>query len=66
MGHHIDEQGRFQSDRHPDLQPDKIIVSFKHPEAWPALAALAESYEQRDPELAEDIRARLRSLRKQA
>ena len=63
MGHHIDDQGRFQSDKYPNLPPDKIIVSFKHPDAWPALAALAEAYQMRDEELAADIRERLRTVR---
>ena len=62
MGHHIDKEGRFQSDRHPDLEPDKIIVSFKHPQARPALAALAEAYQEVDVELADDIRERLRTI----
>ena len=63
MGHHIDKNGQFKSDKYPDLPPDKIVVSFKHPEAWPALAALAEGYRRKDPELADDIEARLRSAR---
>ncbi len=62
MGHHIDKSGRFQSDLHPDLPPDKIIVSFKHKEAWPALAALAEGYQAIDRELSDDIRQRLASI----
>lgn len=63
MGHHIDKNGQFQSDLHPGLPPDKIVVSFKHPETWAALAALAEGYQHRDPELADDIRERLRTCR---
>ncbi len=62
MGHHIDEQGRFQSDRHPDLAPDKIVVSFKDMRARSALMALAEAYHDADPGLAEDIVNRLSSL----
>ncbi len=62
MGHHIDSEGRFQSDRHPDLAPDKIVVSFKRRQSWPALRALALSSQKNDPELAEDILTRLRSL----
>lgn len=62
MGHHIDSEGRFQSDKYPELGPDKIVVSFKHFEARVALRMLADSYQARDPELADDIRTRLRSL----
>lgn len=31
MGHHIDEQGRFQSDKYPGLGPDKVVISLKDP-----------------------------------
>lgn len=62
MGHHIDSAGRFQSDKYPELGPDKIVVSFKHPQARAALRLLADSYRAIDPELADDIRARLLSL----
>ena len=64
MGHHIDSQGRFQSDKHPDLAPDKIIVSFKDPLARKALRALASSYAGTDNELAKDILDRLESIAK--
>ena len=63
MGHHIDDQGRFQSDRHPDLAPDKIVLSFKDPRARHALMALATAYMVADPGLAEDISRRLLSIR---
>ena len=63
MGHHIDSEGRFQSDRHPDLAPDKIVVSFKDEKARHALMTLAAAYMAADPELAEDIMIRLRSIR---
>lgn len=62
MGHHINAAGEFQSDKYQDLKPDKIVVSFKHPEAWPALEALADGYEYKDPDLAADIRQRLRAI----
>jgi hypothetical protein len=62
MSHHLID-GKFKSDKYPDLAPDKIVVSFKHAEAWPALAALAEGYDERDPELADDIRTRLQSIK---
>lgn len=63
MGHHINSIGKFQSDKHPDLKPDRILLSFKDPQAWSALAALAESYHTVDPELSDDIRTRIRSIR---
>jgi len=60
MGHHIDSQGRFQSDKYPVLPPDKIILSFKDPAARKALEIFAGVTD--DKELANDILYRLRSL----
>ena len=41
MGNHINKDGQFQSDKHPDLPPDKIILSFKDPVARVALGIYA-------------------------
>jgi len=54
MGHHINKEGKFQSDLHPELPPNKIILSFKDPVARKALHIYAEH--TKDKELAEDIR----------
>ncbi len=62
MGHHIDDQGRFQSDKYPDLAPDKIILSFKDVHAHLPLALLAIEYISADPELSRDILTRLETL----
>ena len=62
MGHHIDSEGRFQSDKYPNLPPDKIVLSFKDPAARRALEELAVAYECVDLDLAEDVQARLDSL----
>ena len=59
---HINEEGCFQSNKYPELPPDKIILSFKDPFARAALYALAKSYDHHDPFLAKDIRRRLRSI----
>ena len=37
MGHHIDRNGRFQSDRHPSLPPDFILLSYHDTAAKTAL-----------------------------
>ena len=37
MRRHIDADGRFQSDKYPDLAPDKIVLSFRDPAARKAL-----------------------------
>lgn len=62
MGHHIDSQGRFQSDKHPELKPDRILVNFANPLSRRALRVLADDYQDIDPELSEDINARLDAL----
>ena len=64
MGHHIDKEGRFQSDKYPDLGPDKIVLSFKDREARLALSVFANVYKKngKDPELVQDIRTRLASI----
>ena len=60
MGHHIDAQGRFQSDKYPDLAPDKIVLSFKEPAARFALTQY--THVCKDGELVEDIVERLRTI----
>ena len=60
MGHHIDSEGRFQSDKYPELAPDKIVLSFKDGAAQKALAVFA--LWTRDDTLAEDIGKRLESI----
>ena len=66
MGHHLDAQGRFQSDKYPELKPDKIVVSFTDLNAQRALATLAVDYAKADPELSQDIFARLNALSRAA
>lgn len=56
---HIDVQGRFQSDKYPELPPDTIRLSFKDQRARRALAVLANDYESFDPQLSEDVRTRI-------
>ncbi len=67
MGHHIDNEGRFQSDKYPELPPDQIILSFKDPHARIALRAYAMSVRsnnvQSDVEFADDIQFRLYSIK---
>jgi len=63
MGHHINDLGQFQSDKHPDLKPDHIVLDFKDPAAKHALHVYAAS--STDEELNEDILTRLESLRQE-
>jgi len=61
MGHHINDKGQFQSDKYPDLSPDKIILSFKDSDARLVLRFYA--YLTDDRELAEDIETRIKSIK---
>ena len=63
MGHHIDSDGRFQSDRHPDLAPDKIVLSFQDERAHQALERLAWDSLETDEHFAKDVARRLMTIR---
>ena len=60
---HIDAQGQFQSDKYPDLPPDKIVLSFNDLKARIALRRLADDYRWKDNQLSKDIHARLDALK---
>ena len=63
MSGHINEAGQFQSDKHPDLAPDKIVLSFKDPVARAALHIYVQGCQ--DTQLAQDIHDRLESIVKE-
>jgi hypothetical protein len=54
MGHHLVD-GKFKSDKYPELPADKIVLSFNDKLAQPALQLLSELYKEADPELSLDI-----------
>ena len=56
----INSEGRFQSDKHPELPPDKIILSFHGAAERKALLVFANHCE--DDELARDVRFRCVAL----
>jgi len=60
IGHHINDKGQFQSDKYPDIGPDKIVFSFHDALATPLL----EEYAQMTPdrELGDDILDALRHI----
>ena len=66
MGHHVDDQGRFQSDKHPELAPDKVVIDLTDPKAWDGLMLIAAMYWDHDREFAEDLENRVRQLRDDA
>ena len=60
VGHHLDEEGRFQSDKYPDLAPDKIVLSLHDPAAFRALAVFIVATDDR--ELASDLATRMLAM----
>jgi len=66
MGHHINSKGQFQSDKNPDLPPDKITLSFKDHKARASLIAYAARCRNSDKELSEDIFTRLKTIEEEA
>ena len=62
MGHHINKAGQFQSDKYPDLPPDKITLSFDDPYARTVLERYAHL--TLDRELAFDIMQRIATIKK--
>ena len=69
MRHHINKKGQFQSDKFPELAPDKMVLSFKDILARHALKEYAELILGNDKmglpadkELAEDILERLKTI----
>ncbi|MBI2618220.1 hypothetical protein HYW58_02090 [Candidatus Kaiserbacteria bacterium] len=60
MAKHINNRGQFQSDKYPDLAPDKLILSFRDTEARSALKLFAETTKHKD--LAESITERLTTI----
>jgi len=58
MGNHINKKGWFQSDKYPQLPPDKLVLSFDDIAARSALLLFAN--ETTDKNLARDIKIRLR------
>lgn len=53
MGHHINKNGFFQSDKHPELPEHKIMFDFRDKYAQACLVMYA--YLSDDKELCDDI-----------
>ena len=62
MGHHINDAGNFQSDKHPDLPENRIRLNLENPRSVRALMVLSADYEDEDVELASDLRRVLAKL----
>lgn len=62
MGHHIDDQGRFQSDKHPDTPANRIRMNLENPKSLRALVVCAEDHHDDDPEFSDDLLACLRQI----
>jgi len=63
MGHHIDENGYFKSDKHPDLPINKIALDFRDIHARPCLRMYARL--TLDQELKDDILTGLENTKDQ-
>ena len=62
MGHHIDDQNRFQSDKHPETPANRIRMNLENPKSLRALVACAEDHRGDDPEFADDLMTCLRTI----
>lgn len=61
MGHHLNENGFFQSDKHPELKEHKIMLDFRDEYAQPVLRKYALL--THDKELSEDIQNAIINVR---
>ena len=61
MGHHLNKNGFFQSDKHPELKEHQIILNFKDEYAQNALLNYALS--THDAELSTDIQHAVANVR---
>ncbi len=62
MGHHIDDQGRFQEFEDRDLKPDKVVIDLTDGAAYVGLLHIAHGYQSTLPEFANDLRKRVLDL----
>ncbi len=62
MGHHINKNGFWQSDKYPELKENQIILNFKDVHAQVALEQYAMLTSDR--ELSEDIRQVIENVNK--
>lgn len=62
MGDHIDDEGKFQSDKYPWCAADFVPLKVTDTAAQPLLWQYAKAREPIDAEFAEDLRSRLRAV----
>lgn len=61
MGHHLNKKGFFQSDKHPELPENKIMLDFRDEYAQEALRHYA--MRTHDKELSDDIQMAIVNVR---
>lgn len=66
MAEHIDEYGRFQSDKYPTVPPDLVPLKVTDPDARDLLAAYAVRRQGIDAAFCEDLLVRLGQTRPKA
>ena len=55
MGHHLTPDGKFKSDKFPDLPEDYVAIKVSSPKARAGLQYIVRDYMLDDPEFAEDL-----------
>lgn len=66
MSSHINDDGNFQSDKHADLPPNRLLLNMENALSLRALMVLSADYEDHDVEFASDIRRVLARLHPKA
>ncbi len=54
-GHHIVD-GRWKSDKFPELAAGLVAINTEKQRNWPGLLLIADAYQEKDSEFAEDLR----------
>ena len=55
-GHHINDKGQFDSDKFADLPAGLVAINTEKPRNWPGLLLIADAYQEKDSEFADDLR----------
>lgn len=61
MGHHL-KDGKFQSDKFPDLPPNHVVINIEKPRTKSAVQELVNAYWGVDDEFASDLYEALENL----
>ena len=59
---HINENGKFQSDKYPDTPEDAVLLKLKDPAARAVLRLYAELRRPKDEQFADDLLWRINQI----